>query len=209
VVCLETKKCSCETAKDAVLHAAETEFAEKGLYGARVDEIARQSGVNKRIIYKLFTNKEELYKAVLYKAYGKTSKAERGMFKDYKTCEEGLINVIRDYFEFLDSNPNYISLILWENLNKGEYVKELDFSEIKTKVVDYIGKIIEDGKKNGEFKKEVETDQVVLSVMTFTFSYFSNKYTLAKLLQNKIDFKKDFDKRIKNVTEMILTYIKN
>ena len=81
-------------------------------------------------------------------------------------------------------------------------------SEIKNRVVDYIYKIIEDGKSNGEFKEETHTEQVILSIMTFTFSYFSNRYTLSELLQNKIDFEKDFAKRIDNVTEMILTYIK-
>lgn len=194
--------------REAVLNAAETEFAEKGFFGARVDEIAKTSGVNKRIIYKMFISKEELYKIVLYKAYEKMAKAESEIFTEYSTCEEAIRRVIKSYFDFLNSNPTYISLILWENLNKGEYVKELDFSEIKNKVVDYIHKIIENGKENGEFKKNVETDQVILSIMTFTFSYFSNKYTLSKLLMNKIDFAKDFEKRIDNVTEMILTYIK-
>lgn len=194
--------------EEAVLNAAEAEFSEKGFFGARVDEIANLSGVNKRIIYKMFTNKEEIYKIVLYRAYEKMAKAESKIFTEYTTCEQAIRNVIRGYFEFLNDNPAYISLILWENLNKGKYVKDLDFSEIKNKVVDYMQKILEDGKVNGEFKEDVETDQIILSVMTFTFSYFSNKYTLSQLLQNKIDFAKDFDKRIENVTNMILTYIK-
>jgi len=194
--------------REAVLSAAESEFAEKGFFGARVDEIARESGVNKRIIYKMFVSKEELYKIVLYKAYEKMAKAESEIFTEYSTCEEAIKKVVKSYFDFLNSNPTYISLILWENLNKGEYVKDLDFSEIKNKVVDYIHKIIEDGKLNGEFKENVETEQVILSIMTFTFSYFSNKYTLSKLLKNKIDFAKDFEKRIENVTKMILKNIK-
>ena len=194
--------------EDSVLKAAEAEFAEKGFYGARVDEIARLSGVNKRIIYKMFSNKEELYKVVLQKAYKKMARAESGIFTEYDTCENAIRKVVKGYFEFLKNNPTYISLILWENLNKGEYVKNLDFSEIKNQVVDYIYKIIEDGKKSGEFREDTHTEQIILSVMTFTFSYFSNRYTLSQLLQNKIDFEKDFAKRIDNVTEMILTYIK-
>lgn len=206
---MKPQKLSENASYEAVLEAAEAEFADKGFFGARVDEIAKQSGINKRIIYKMFVNKEELYKVVLYNAYKKMAKAESELFGNYATCAEAIKNVIKGYFEFLNNNPTYISLILWENLNKGEYVKELDFSEIKNKVVDYIYKIIEEGKKAGEFRENVETEQIILSVMTFTFSYFSNKYTLSKLLMNKIDFQKDYEKRIENVTEMILTYIKN
>lgn len=206
---MESKKDKSQITREAVLKAAETEFAEKGFFGARVDEIAKISSVNKRIIYKIFESKEELYRVVLYNAYKKMAKAESEIFIEYTTCEEAIKKVIKGYFDFLKHNPSYISLILWENLNKGEYVKDLDFSEIKNKVVDYIYKIVEKGKESKEFKEDIETDQIVLSILTFTFSYFSNKYTLSKLLKNKIDFAKDFEKRIDNVTKMILTYIKN
>ena len=45
--------------KEKILQAAEESFAEKGLYGARVDEIAALSTVNKRMIYEYFGNKEK------------------------------------------------------------------------------------------------------------------------------------------------------
>ena len=37
--------------KQKILEAAEAAFAEKGFYGARVDEITETAGVNKRMIY--------------------------------------------------------------------------------------------------------------------------------------------------------------
>jgi len=85
--------------REAVLSAAESEFAEKGFFGARVDEIARESGVNKRIIYKMFVSKEELYKIVLYKAYEKMAKAESEIFTEYSTCEEAIKKVVKSYFD--------------------------------------------------------------------------------------------------------------
>ena len=51
--------------KQAILKAAEEEFSEKGIYGARVDEIAAKAKINKGMIYQYFGNKEELYKTVL------------------------------------------------------------------------------------------------------------------------------------------------
>ena len=50
--------------KMRILAAAEEEFAEKGFYGARVDSIAAASGINKRMIYAHFGNKENLYTKV-------------------------------------------------------------------------------------------------------------------------------------------------
>ncbi len=192
------------TNRELIIKAAEEIFANKGLYGARVDEIATLSGVNKRLIYKDFKSKEELYKVVLHEAYKKMARAESGIFKDYATCVEAITNIIKMYFEFLKNNPAYIKLILWENLNEGKYIKEMDLSDVKTRVMDYMFKVLGEGKANGEFKEDTDENQVVFSIMTFTFSYFSNKHTMSNFLKGDISF----SKRVENVTEMILSNIK-
>jgi len=62
--------------KREILFAAEQEFAEKGFYGARVDQIAKLANINKRMIYEYFGNKEELYKTVLVHVYGRLGERE-------------------------------------------------------------------------------------------------------------------------------------
>src|SRR5580692_7393530 len=54
---------------DRILKAALGEFANKGIDGARVDEISRISGVNKNMIYHYFKSKENLFTAVLENVY--------------------------------------------------------------------------------------------------------------------------------------------
>lgn len=190
--------------RELILKAAEEVFSKKGLFGARVDEIAALSGVNKRFVYREFSSKEELYKAVLLHAYKKMANAESKIFAPYKTCSEAISNLIKMYFEFLKNNPSYVKLILWENLNEGEYIKDIDLSDIKTKVSDYMYSVVSEGKRRGEFKEDADENQVVFSIMTFTFSYFSNKFTMANFLKGDIEFAK----RVEDVTKMILTNIK-
>ncbi|HWP12149.1 MAG TPA: helix-turn-helix domain-containing protein, partial [Ramlibacter sp.] len=48
-----------------ILTAARDEFAEHGLGGARMDRIAERAGLNKRLIYYYFEDKEQLFRAVL------------------------------------------------------------------------------------------------------------------------------------------------
>ena len=52
-----------------ILDAAAKEFAEHGLDGARMDDIARGTNTSKRMIYYYFGSKENLYKAVLHENY--------------------------------------------------------------------------------------------------------------------------------------------
>lgn len=47
-----------------ILEAALTEFQKKGFEGARVDEIARQAGVNKALLYYYFDSKEKILEAI-------------------------------------------------------------------------------------------------------------------------------------------------
>src|ERR1700682_1851724 len=48
-----------------IVATAEDIFAEQGLAGARMDEIARAAKVNKALLYYYFRSKEELYRFVL------------------------------------------------------------------------------------------------------------------------------------------------
>lgn len=51
--------------RERILRAAIEEFAAKGQAGARIDEIVKASGVNVRMIYHHFGNKDGLYRAVI------------------------------------------------------------------------------------------------------------------------------------------------
>lgn len=52
-----------------ILEVATAEFGEKGLAGARIDEIAEATHTSKRMIYYYFGSKEGLYLAVLEESY--------------------------------------------------------------------------------------------------------------------------------------------
>src|SRR5437016_13458840 len=54
-----------ERTQERILKAAFKEFAGKGFAGARVDSIARRAGINKRMLYHYFGDKEALFREVL------------------------------------------------------------------------------------------------------------------------------------------------
>ena len=66
-----------------IIEVATREFAENGLDGARVDEIAEKTRTSKRMIYYYFESKEGLYKAVLENVYReiRTREADLGLDK--------------------------------------------------------------------------------------------------------------------------------
>ena len=71
--------------RTAVLAAALTEFAEKGLHGASTDDIARAAGISQPYLFRLFGTKKELYLAtaresteVLYAYFERASRGKHG-----------------------------------------------------------------------------------------------------------------------------------
>lgn len=61
----EAKQKSRDDTRESLLMAAREVFAEHGFAGARVDEIARRSGVNKALVNYHFGGKLELFRAVI------------------------------------------------------------------------------------------------------------------------------------------------
>jgi TetR/AcrR family transcriptional regulator len=115
-----------ELTKQRILEAAETEFAAKGIYGARVDDIAERAKANKRMIYEYFGSKEQLYSEVLGVVYSRITEREKELLNDNTDCIQAIRNIIAMYFEFLNSDRNFVKLIMWENLNQARYIKAND-----------------------------------------------------------------------------------
>ena len=97
--------------KQAILKAAEEEFSEKGIYGARVDEIAAKAKINKGMIYQYFGNKEELYKTVLKNVYDRLGDSEDLVICNQKNCISEITDLVRTYFYFLRDNPSYVRMV--------------------------------------------------------------------------------------------------
>src|ERR1700740_3369017 len=84
-----------------ILEAAQQEFGNHGLAGARVDRIAAKADANKRMLYYHVGNKEDLYLAVLEGAYEKIRAEERGLDLEHLDPPQAiktLIDLLWNYF---------------------------------------------------------------------------------------------------------------
>lgn len=193
--------------KSKILIAAENEFAQKGLAGARIDDIARISGFNKNMIYQYYQSKEKLYETVLYNAYSKLSELENIIITKGADYKETIETIVREYFLFLKSNPNFVKLIMWENLNEAKYIEASGALNIKDPMIKMLGGVVEKGKTEKIFNEQVNEKQVMLSLIMGAFSYFSNIYTLSKVIHINLENEETMNERIRIVTNSILNYL--
>lgn len=102
-----------ERTQRQILAAALKEFSAKGLAGARVDAIARNAGVNKRMLYHYFGNKDGLFSAVLRQ---KLSQREDLL----TTAPDDPSSMLVHWFNAACNDPDWFRLLEWEALQPTE-----------------------------------------------------------------------------------------
>jgi TetR/AcrR family transcriptional regulator len=99
--------------RERILKAALAEFAASGFAGARVHAIAQRAGVNARMLYHYFGEKEDLFRAILRRRF-----AERPIQPE--TSAASLATQMGDWFERMVANPDWVRLTQWEALETAD-----------------------------------------------------------------------------------------
>src|ERR1700682_5804829 len=100
-----------------IVVAARKVFAQRGLSGARMDQIARAAGVNKALPYYYFRNKEELHRFVLETMIAQVCVAMESPSVLSMQPSERIYALINSTFDFVINNPTYPRLIQREMMS--------------------------------------------------------------------------------------------
>ena len=102
-----------EATKARILEAAFAEFSRYGPAGARVERIVERAGVNPRMLYHYFGNKDGLWRALLARKSAEMAARRRDATGAFP---EVIAAVARQQFEDRD----WARLLMWEALEYGE-----------------------------------------------------------------------------------------
>ena len=106
------------------MDAAEQLFAQRGYEAATMAEIAAGAGVSRGTPAYFYRSKEDLYRAVLGRAFAETVDLVRST--DFKIGFEEAISVaVGRYLDFLASRPNFVRLVIRDCLNGGRFLEGL------------------------------------------------------------------------------------
>ena len=142
-----------EQARLNILDIAAQEFADKGLAGARVDEIADKINSSKRMIYYYFGGKEELYRAVLEQAYAKIRAREAAANYAAMRADEALKLYVGHTFDYHAEHPEFVRLVMNENIHYGAHIGAVPgLKERNHSVIATLQAILDKGVKEGRFR---------------------------------------------------------
>ena len=194
-----------ENSRRRLLEAARDVFSRKGLGGARVDEIATLSGVNKQLVYYYFGNKKDLYLAVLEKMYEEIREQELKLDLDHLEPMEAMEKLLEFTFDYFTNNPHFVPLLGDENLHKAQHLKTSKvIAELHSPLVETIKKTLAKGEARGVFRRGLDPVQVYVSFAGLSFFYYSNIHTLSVIFGRDLQSDAAIAERRAHVIEFAL-----
>jgi AcrR family transcriptional regulator len=191
-----------------ILAAARDEFAEHGLGGARMDRIAERAGLNKRLIYYYFEDKEQLFRAVLEQAYLNIREEERKLhLLDLKPADavRRLVEFTWDYYL---AHPEFLTLLNSANLHRARHLEESKRArEMNSPLIEMLAEILERGRKDGSFRGGVDPLQLYVSIAGLSYFYLSNSHTLSAIFGRDLLSAKAKNERLTHMCDVILGYL--
>jgi AcrR family transcriptional regulator len=173
--------------KADIIDVATQEFAENGLDGARVDEIAEKTRTSKRMIYYYFESKEGLYQAVLEKVYSDFRARESGLRLDTLRPDEALRKLVESTVEYDDANPQFVRLVSIENINYARYVsRSKTIRTLNASAILVLEDILRRGYRDGVFRAKVDPTDLHMVISALSFFRVSNRHTFGAIFD--VDF---------------------
>jgi TetR/AcrR family transcriptional regulator len=158
-------------------HAARA-FADKGFDGARIDEISAASGINKRMIYAYFGDKDGLYRAVLderlSQALELTSVAGTGAPRAQAE------RIIGRFFDFLADHPDFVRLLSWEALSGERRGRKILLQRLEAGL-EPLRAVLRRGVEDGTFRRDLDPRVVLLGVNALLIGYFNQRHLVEAL----------------------------
>ena len=191
-----------------ILEVATAEFANKGLSGARIDEIAAATKTSKRMIYYYFGNKEGLYIAVLEDAYRRMRKIESELHLEDLAPEAALRRLVQFTFDHHYGNQDYVRLVMNENIERGAYLAQSkSIRELNVPAIKSIRQLYDRGVAQGVFRPGLEPVDIHASISALTFFNVSNQYTFGLIFKDDRQSPEALAIRRQNVIDMVVRFM--
>ena len=192
-----------------IVTVATREFADKGLAGARIDEIAAATRTSKRMIYYYFGSKEGLYIAVLEHAYQAIRDTEAALHLDDLAPEQALRELVGATVDYQLAHPEFTRLVMTENIHRGEFLAQSKaIRDLNLPAIDAIAKVYQRGCATGQFRPGLDPLDLHMSISALAVFNVANKHTFSLIFQRDPDLPAAVAARRSSIVEMVVRFVR-
>lgn len=195
--------------RPAILEAAVHEFTQKGYGGARINEIARRSGANKRMIYHYFGDKEALYLAALESVYESIRSAEAELHLTSRDPVDAMRELTRFTWRYFLAHPEFLSMLATENLLKARHLKRSTrILTMHSPLVGTLAEVLRRGVAEGRFRAGVDPVHLYITIASLGFFYLSNRHTLSVIFRRDLASRPELEAWGEHIVAVVLASLR-
>jgi TetR/AcrR family transcriptional regulator len=188
-----------------ILVAAEKVFAEKGLKGARVKEIADLSGVNPALINYYFGSKEKLYRTVIENFYVRVERLAISVMEQEVDARAKLHRLIEFGIELLGENEHVSRIFVREFVDNGPY-SEVIIKGYLRRIFATAQKLVPAGTER-EKGREAQVMHFIFSALGAMVLFYISGPVIKEIWKRDVFTKKMIEERKKEVIQLIFNGI--
>ena len=197
-----------ERTRAEIMEVATREFARQGYDGARVDEIAAKTRTTKRMIYYYFGSKEDLYLAVLERAYAAIRREEQEIDVDHLDPIAAIRRLAELTFDHHEANPSFLRLVSIENIHRAEHLRRSSqITHLNVPAIDLIARILKRGYASGAFVRRVDAIDLHMMISAFCVFRVSNQHTFGVIFDRDLTSPDLRDRYRKMLADMVVSYL--
>ena len=200
-------KIKTENTETEILIAAKEIFQQKGMAGARMQEIADKAKINKALLHYYYRSKQLLFEAVFKSAFSLLEPQLNKVLNDDSYLFEKIRKFTENYVSFVIKHP-YLPNFVIQELNKNpEFVQKLrseknfpSIEKFKLQVSDAI---------NQGIIKPIEAEQLFINIISLNiFPFIGEPLLMALVNVDEESYNKILENRKTEVAEFIINSIK-
>ncbi len=200
-------KIKTENTETEILIAAKEIFQQKGMAGARMQEIADKAKINKALLHYYYRSKQLLFEAVFKSAFSLLAPQLNKVLNDDSDLFEKIRMFTENYVSFVIKHP-YLPNFVIQELNKNpEFVQKLrseknfpSIEKFKLQVSDAI---------NQGIIKPIEAEQLFINIISLNiFPFIGEPLLMALVNVDKESYNILLENRKTEVAEFIINSIK-
>lgn len=194
--------------EEKIFDAATEVFIEKGMDGARMQDIATRAGINKALLHYYFRTKEHLFNAVFEKISSQLFVKLAPLFDEKLSLDQKIRFFFREHITLLQNNPGLPAFILNEVRRNPQTIrkilKNIDFKKFWV--------ILYEQHKD-EFAKynisENSLPQIMTSIVAISVFPFAARGIIEGILDNMgIDFNRYIEERKEFAADFVIKALK-
>ena len=200
-------KIKTENTETEILIAAKEIFQQKGMAGARMQEIADKAKINKALLHYYYRSKQLLFEAVFKSAFSLLAPQLNKVLNDDSDLFEKIRKFTENYVSFVIKHP-YLPNFVIQELNKNpEFVQKLrseknfpSIEKFKLQVSDAI---------NQGIIKPIDAEHLFINIISLNiFPFIGEPLLMALVNMDKESYNKILENRKTEVAEFIINSIK-